>query len=183
MALCVGVAALLASPIELSLPRLRILEYGFFGALILLMMVAQYVMGSTLIAEGDFPHLVAAEKNGILNFLVVMVLYGVFIPNKPSTTARMVLTMALGPLIVLVLLQVQARGSDDMIDQLAESELTIANSLFILVGAALAIYTSYVLNGLRQDLQRSSTAGPVSAWREARAKGGWARSIWPSTSS
>jgi serine/threonine-protein kinase len=157
--LCIGLAALLASPVELPLPKLRMLEYGFFGALTLMMMVAQYVVGSTLIQEGDFPHLVAAEKNGILNFLVVMVLYGVFIPNKPSATARTVLTMALGPLIVLVLLQLKAEAAATMIDQLAESELTIANSLFILVGAALAIYTSYVLNGLRQDLNEARRLG------------------------
>jgi eukaryotic-like serine/threonine-protein kinase len=159
LALCVGLAALLASPIDLSLPKIRMLEYGFFGALTLMMMVAQYVVGSSLIDAGDFPHLVAAEKNGILNFLVVMVLYGVFIPNKPTVTARIVLTMALGPLIVLVLLQLKAEQAATMIDQLAESELTIANSLFILVGAALAIYTSYVLNGLRRDLREARRLG------------------------
>ncbi|HKI19248.1 MAG TPA: serine/threonine-protein kinase, partial [Isosphaeraceae bacterium] len=93
------------------------------------------------------------------NFLVVMLLYGVFIPNKPSTTARTVLTMALGPLIVLVLLQMLAEKAPEMIDQLAESELSVANSLFILVGAALAIYTSYVLNGLRQDLHEARRLG------------------------
>jgi serine/threonine-protein kinase len=159
VALCIGMAALLASPVELSYPRLRILEYGFFGALIVLMMVAQYVVCSALIREGNFTHLVAAEKNGVLNFLIVMVLYGVFIPNKPSVTARVVLTMALGPLIVLVLLQMLAQEAPDMIDQLASSELTIANSLFILVGAALAIYTAYVLNGLRQDLSEARRLG------------------------
>jgi len=159
MLLCIGLAALLASPLELSSPKLRILEYGFFGALTLMMMFSQYFVGSSLINEGDFPHLVAAEKNGILNFLVVMVLYGVFIPNKPSMTARTVLTMALGPLVVLVLLQLKAEEAVITIDQLAESELTIANSLFILVGAALAIYTSYVLNGLRQDLHEARRLG------------------------
>ncbi len=159
VALCVGLAAFLASPVELSLPKLRMLEYAFFGVLMLMMMIAQYVLGSTLIHEGDFPHLVAVEKNGILNFLVVMVLYGVFIPNKPGMTARVVLTMAMGPLIVLVLLQLKAEKSLITIDQLAESELTIANSLFILVAAALSIYTSYVLNGLRKDLSEARRLG------------------------
>jgi serine/threonine-protein kinase len=159
LVVCIALAAVLASGLEIASSKLRMLEYGFFGVLILTMMVAQYVVGSTLIQEGDFPHLVAAEKNGILNFLVVMVLYGVFIPNKPSMTARTVLTMALGPLIVLTLLQLKAREAPTMIDQLAESELTIANSLFILVGAALAIYTSYVLHGLRQDLHEARRLG------------------------
>src|SRR5262249_12007800 len=45
LALCIGLAALLASPIELSLFRLRMLEYGFFGVLTVMMMVAQYVVG------------------------------------------------------------------------------------------------------------------------------------------
>jgi serine/threonine-protein kinase len=159
VALCVGLAALLASSIEISYQKLRMLEYGFFGMLTLLMMVGQYFICSGLIESGDFAHLVAAEKNGVLNFIVVMVLYGVFIPNKPSLTARMVFTMALGPLIVLVLLQFKAEFAATMIDQLAESELTIANSLFILLGAALAIYTSYVLSGLRHDLHEARRLG------------------------
>jgi hypothetical protein len=156
--LCVGLYILLASRVVLSFQRLRLLEYLFFGTITLLMMGSQYVACSGLIREGNFPHLIVAEKNAVLSYVVVMVIYGVFIPNKPAMTARVVLTMALGPLIVLTILETQADKAS-LIDHLANTELTLANSLFILVGAALAIYTSYVLSGLRQELKEARQLG------------------------
>ncbi len=156
--LCGALFGLLVSPVAVGYQRLRMLEYLFFGALTLLMIGAQYVACSGLIREGDFPNLIVAEKNAVLNYVVVMVIYGVFIPNKPSMTARMVLTMSLGPLLVLTLLEIQADEAS-MMNKLATTELTVANSLFILVGASLAIYTSYVLNGLRQELREARRLG------------------------
>src|SRR5262249_10553925 len=104
MAFCAMVAGLLASQVALSYRQLRVLEYAFFGVLVVLSMVTQYVVGSELIIQGDLPRLVALEKNGVINLLILMVLYGLFVPNKATTTARVVLTMALGPMLVLVAL-------------------------------------------------------------------------------
>jgi hypothetical protein len=157
--LCGAVAGFLAWGRPLSLSQLRGLEYGFFGILVLLMMIGQYVLASTLIDRGDFPRLVALEKNGVINLLILMVLYGVFIPNDPRTTARVVLTMALGPFLVLAALQLRMAGRATMIDELASHEFAIANSIFFLLSAGLATYASYILNGLRLDLRRVRQLG------------------------
>jgi eukaryotic-like serine/threonine-protein kinase len=159
MSLCVAVAALLASPLVLSLRQLRALEYGFFGIMVLAMVLAQYMAGSTLIDRGDQISLVALEKNGVLNFLVLMVLYGVFIPNNPKTTASMVLTMAMGPLLVLALLSAKAAGSSLMVDELEINQLALGDVLIVLVSAALAIFSAYVLHGLRHDLHHARKLG------------------------
>ena len=52
------------------------------------MMTGQYLIGSDLIDRGDLMRLVALEKNGVINLLMIMTLYGVFIPNDPRETAR-----------------------------------------------------------------------------------------------
>ncbi len=159
MSLCIAVAALLASPVLLSLAQLRAIEYGFFGLLVLATVATQYVAGSELIRQGDQISLVALEKNGLLNFLVLTILYGVFIPNEPRNTASMVLTMAMGPLLVLALLSAKASGSTLLTDELEIRQLALGNMLFILVSAGLAIYCSYVLNHLRHDLHEARKLG------------------------
>jgi serine/threonine-protein kinase len=156
--LCAAVAGLLASKVELSIHQLRTLEYSFFGLLVLIMMVGQYLIGGELIAQGDEIRLVAMEKNGVINLLVIMILYGVLIPNDPRTTARSVLTMALGPFLVLVALQWKASQSS-IINRFETTEFAIGNMLFIIVSAGLAIYASHVLNGLRRDLHHAKKLG------------------------
>jgi serine/threonine-protein kinase len=158
-ALCLAVAALLTSKADLTFGQLRALEYSFFGLLVVIMMAGQYIIGSELIDRGDLPRLVAMEKNGVINLLVLMVLYGVFIPNHPGTTARVVLTMAMGPFLVLVALQLKSAGSSSIIDQFASSEFAIGNMLFIMISAALAIYTAHILNHLRRDLHQAKKLG------------------------
>jgi len=159
MALCITVAALLASPVVLSLRQLRALEYGFFGIMVLAIVITQYMAGSELIERGDQIRLVGLEKSGVLNFLVLMILYGVFIPNEPKTTASMVLTMAMAPLVVLALLSAKAAGSSLMTDELAINQLALGNTLFVLLSAALAIFSAYVLHGLRHDLHQARKLG------------------------
>ncbi len=158
MAICIAVAALLASRVALSMSQLRLIEYGFFGIMILGMVFGQYWAGSALIEQGDALGLAALEKTGVLNFLVLMVLYGVFIPNAPEATARMVLTMAIGPLLILVMLRARTIGtpleSNTSIEQFA-----MANALFIMISAGLAIYASYILNRLRRDLHQAKKLG------------------------
>jgi serine/threonine-protein kinase len=158
MSICIAVAALLASRMSLSLGQLRLLEYGFFGAMVVSMIVTQYVAGSTLIAQGDALRLAALEKNGVLNFLALMVLYGVLIPNSPEATARVVLTMAMGPLVILAALRFMVNGtpleSNAAIDQFA-----VANTLFILLSAGLAIFAAYTLHHLRRDLHHARKLG------------------------
>ncbi|WP_165227321.1 serine/threonine-protein kinase [Aquisphaera insulae] len=157
--LCASLVGLLSARADLGYRELRLLEYGFFAAMILLMMFGQFSTGSRLIDDGDLPRLVAMEKNGIINLLVLMTLYAVFIPNDPRTTARVVMTMALGPFLVLAALQWKSAEAPAMVDQLARTEFAIGNMLFVLLSAALAIYTSHTLNHLRRDLHQARKLG------------------------
>ena len=58
-----------------------------------------------------YQHFLIWTVIGIINLLIIMTLYGVFIPNDPKDTARVVLTMALGPFLTLVALKLKASES------------------------------------------------------------------------
>ena len=105
-----------------------------------------------------------------------MMLYGVFIPNDPKDTARVVLTMALGPFLVLVALKLKASEASNIVDQAASSQFAIANMLFIMVSAALAIYTAPCPARPPPRPAPGEEAGPVPARREA-GRGGHGRGL------
>jgi serine/threonine-protein kinase len=159
LAFCLAALALFSLPVVLSLKQLRALELVFFGGLVALMMGFQYYVGRELIGRGDLARLVGSEKNGIIHLLIVMTLYAVFIPNDPRATARVVLTMAMGPFLVLLALKLEAAKSSTIADHITSNEFALSNMLFVVLSAALAVYIAYVLNGLRRDLRQARRLG------------------------
>lgn len=157
--LSAGLAALLASRIPLSYRALRGLEYGYFGLFVLIHMATQYIVINRLIEADDMVRLISVEKNGVLNMIILMLMYGIFIPNRPAVTARTVLTMALGPMLVLAAVAETRSTKLAAVNQLASNHAAINNIVFIFIGAALAIYSAYVLNGLRTDLRSARKLG------------------------
>ena len=87
-----------------------------------------------------------------------MIIYGMFIPNDPRSTAKVVLTMALVLVITLVLVM-EHPEVERMVEQLHTTEHAGSNILVLMIGAALAIYGSYVLNGLRTELHEARKYG------------------------
>ena len=68
------------------------------------MIYSQYTINLTLMQRGDYPAMVAFVKNGVIQMVVLMLLYGTFIPNRPKTVAWVVLLMALAPLFGVAIL-------------------------------------------------------------------------------
>ena len=151
-------AALLFSRVVLTHNQVRVVEYVLFGSCTLLIGFNQYVMNLDLIRHDDIPGLVAFIKNGILSMVVMMVLYGMFIPNEPKYTARVVLTMALAHLISLTLVMEHPDAAGG-VELLRMAEHTGSNVMSLMIGAALAIYGAYVLNGLRAQLHEALKFG------------------------
>lgn len=154
----VATAALLASRLPFSYGQLRAIEYAFFGVELLLYMQSQYSVNMQLVEQGDILSMVAFEKNGILRVTLIMLIYGVFIPNDPRVTARVVLTMAICPLIVLGLV-LHKDLAQNASNHLASVQNTASNAMFILTSAALAIYAAYSLNGVRRELREARQLG------------------------
>jgi serine/threonine-protein kinase len=157
--LSLAVIGLMSSPLTLSLTQLRLVEYACFGAFTIMLILTQYLVGVEYIRRGDLVNFVASEKNGVIHLFGLMMSYGVLIPNEPKATARTVLLMALGPLLVLTVILERDVVESRIADQIASQILAGTNALYVLIGAALAIYSSYLLNRLRGELREARRFG------------------------
>src|SRR6202030_249344 len=84
--LAVSVAGLLASEAPLTRKQLRTVEYVLFLGVTLLIMVSQYFIGLDLMHRGPeyLPILLAFIKDGVIQMIALMMIYGTLIPNPPA---------------------------------------------------------------------------------------------------
>jgi serine/threonine-protein kinase len=166
--LSAAVAGLLLSPIRLSAPRVRALEFALFGGLTLIVMIAQYVVNLSFLQRGETIEMVAYMKNGVIQMVVLMLLYGTFIPNSPRTVAWVVLAMALAPLFSHAMLT-EHPDLTHMAEKFSTVEYTGSNALFLLIAAGMAVCGCILLNGLRIELHQARKFGQ---YRLVRKLGG-----------
>ena len=159
------IAGLLLSPLSLSIRWLRGFEYALFGGLTLIVVVSEYTINLWLMQHQEFTAMVAFVKNGVIHMVVLMFLYGTFIPNKPKTVAWVVLSMALLPLLSLSFLTEHPEAAA-AIEHLRSAEQTGSNALFLLIAAGMSIFGSVVLSGLRSELHVARKFGQYQLVRK-----------------
>jgi serine/threonine-protein kinase len=165
-----GCAALILSRIELTPGNVRAIEYVLFGSFTVILALSQYMVSSELMRQNNISGVVLHMKNGVLGMFALMVIYGMFVPNDPRGTAKVVLTMVLVLLGSFVLLLEHSEGHE-LVDQLRTTEQAGANALALLIGASLAIYGTYVLNGLRSQLHEARKFGQYQLRQQLGAGG------------
>ncbi len=156
--LSIALAILLGSRLSLSYRQLRAIEYTFIGLQALIILGAQYVVGLELMSRGDMIRVVAFDKNCVMRLIILIVLYGVLIPNRPKATARVVLTLTMGPILVLAAMVTKFSESPLLLN-FPSVELATSNSLFVLLAAGIAIVASYLLNTLQLELRDARRLG------------------------
>jgi tRNA A-37 threonylcarbamoyl transferase component Bud32 len=165
--LAVAVAGLLASEAPLTRKQLRGVEYVLFLGLTLTMMASQYFVGLDLAHRGTAyaPIILAFIKDGVIQMMALMMIYGTLIPNAPAVAARVLLAMFIGPVAMLFLLGLHPDIAP-IIAQLGEAEEAGSNILFLAIGTALAIYGSFLVNGLRTQLHQARKFGQYQLIRK-----------------
>jgi eukaryotic-like serine/threonine-protein kinase len=158
-----AIAAILMSRLVISSLRARVLEFALFGGLTTLVFITQYTVNFAL--RGNLPAMVAFIKNGVIQMVVLMMLYGTFIPNRPKTVAWAVLAMALAPLFGVAFLTEHAELAS-FLEQLRSVEQTGSNALFLAIAAGMAIYVSTIVNGLRTELHEAHKFGQYQLVRK-----------------
>jgi serine/threonine-protein kinase len=158
--LAAAVAGLLASTVPLKRKPLRAVEYALFLGMTLLYMASSFFVGLDLIRRGPayIPSFLTFEKNDVIQILVLMAIYGTLIPNPASVAARALALMFIGPVAVRSLLLLQTDVTP-IVGQLGGAEDLGTNALFLAIGMALAIYGSFLTNGLRTELQEARKLG------------------------
>jgi serine/threonine-protein kinase len=152
------VTGLLFSPIALSTLRLRSLEVALFGGLTLMVVISQYAVNLAMLQSEQTIGMIAFMKNGVIQMVVLMLLYGTFIPNNPRTVAWAVLAMALAPLFSIAVLT-EHPAFATLAEEFRSAEHTGSNALFLLMGAGMAICGSLLLSGLRTELHQARRYG------------------------
>ena len=113
--LAAAVAGLLASEVPLSRKQLRVVEYVLFLGLTLVLMASQYFVGLDLMRRGPeyLPIILAFIKDGVIQMLALMMIYGTLIPNPPAVAARVLVAMFVGPSRRGVSAQIASRRGPD----------------------------------------------------------------------
>lgn len=157
-AIAAGVAAVLLSRVELTRGQVHIAEYLLFGSFVLLMAISQALENLELMRRGDLPGTIAFVKNGVFGTTILMIIYGMLIPNDAATTAKVVLSMALAQVVALVFVM-EHPDVVEVVHEMRTIENVGSNVLFLTIGAALAVYGSFLLNGLRTELHEARKFG------------------------
>jgi serine/threonine-protein kinase len=154
------VAGVLLSRMEIPADRVRLLEYGLFGLMAALLGVSQYMVDVELLRQGDVLGAATYMKNGVIGMIVLMVLYGTFIPNDTRTAATVILTLALVPIISFaMLLEFEHPDLVEQLEHMRGGAHAGSNAIALMIGAGMAIYGAHVLNELRTELHNARKYG------------------------
>lgn len=167
-----AVAGFLAGEADLTNRQLRAAEYALFLGLTLVSMVSLYVVGLDLVRRGpdQAPAILVFVKDGLIQMLVLMMIFGMLIPNTPAAAARMLLFMFLGPAAVGVALRMHPEAAP-VLEQLGEVEEAGSNTVFLGIGTAVAMYGAFLVNGLRIQLREALKFGQYKLIRSLGAGG------------
>ena len=150
---------------------LRGIEYALFGVLTVLWIYSRYqsvVLGAN---AANVTELLVDGRTAMVGLFLLMVVHGIFIPHRWLETARVVLTMALAPALVLVLFETRHPELSQQVSELMSWRYVSTNILIVLVGAVLATYTSYVLYGLRKEVHEAKRYGQYQLVRKLGSGG------------
>jgi serine/threonine-protein kinase len=165
-----AVAGLLLSQYPLTHGQLKVAEYVLFGGLTVLTAFNQYVVNLDLLRHDDVTGAIALIKNGVFGMVLLMIIYGMFIPNDLTSAAKVVLTLALVYVVALVLLM-EHPDVAVAVERLRITERAGSNILFLMIGAGLAIYGAYILNGMRVELHQARKFGQYQLRQKLGAGG------------
>jgi serine/threonine-protein kinase len=158
MALASIVAVIAMSKLSLTPRLVKALEIVLFGGITSLLCFYQYHINLHFLREGNILGPIMFTKNGILQLVVLMVLYGMVIPNNARSASGVVLTMALA-LVATFTLLITHPAVMPLVAEINQSEPIGTDLIIILAGAALAIFGAHVLNGLRCELHEARRFG------------------------
>jgi serine/threonine-protein kinase len=150
---------------------LRGFEYALFGILTLLWVFTRYKSVALGANAGNVTELLVDGRTAMIGLFLLMVVHGIFIPHRWLETARVVLTMALAPALVLVLFEARHPELSQQVAELMTWRYVSTNILIVLVGAVLATYTAYVLYGLRKEVYAARRYGQYQLVRKLGSGG------------
>lgn len=135
--------------------QLRVLEimvFGIFCVQLVLMLVARL---SNYAAEQDFASVAAIKEGYLAGFCVLVLTYGIFVPNSWKRGAAVIIPIAVLPYVVFLVLTRMDQNVADAFDSYSyASPIPLT-----LMAAIVAIYGTHVINSVRREAFKARRFG------------------------
>jgi serine/threonine-protein kinase len=144
---------LLSSPARLSLRALRAIEIAMFGMVTAYLADVQYENMVSAIRQtmNGAELVVVAMKNSIIFTVLIVVVYGMFIPNRWWRTLAVVAAISAVPMAILWLVRARYPVLHDLVVLVTSAPRIIENLAILLGGIAISVLGSYTVNALRVE--------------------------------
>jgi serine/threonine-protein kinase len=139
----------------LTVSQLRSLELVLVGILGVQTTALQIAGMQTAGIQHDSVKATSAMMFAFMTWILGILVYGIFIPNKWRRAAMIVIPAAITPLVVTVVLY----SVDDLVAQATNLDWLTASSLMTAIAAAAALFGTYTVNLLRTEAFRARTFG------------------------
>jgi serine/threonine-protein kinase len=160
-----GFRVLLASRRPLTLRQVRLIELLIFGMVTIYLAIYQYRLVSVRLTPESISQVPALLGSTVMYITVLILIYGMLIPNTWARAARVVVPMALSTPAVGALLC----GSFPAMVAMTLSEFgreQLSNDLLMLaIGTTLSIYGTHVIHSLRQEVYEARRMGQYTLRR------------------
>ena len=168
LALLVGSFLLLSSRWTPTLRQLRTFEVAIFGTLIVLFMAAEYAQMLHRLIQENPTRFLAAIKSNVLWTSTLILTYAIFVPNDAKRAAKVIVPMALAPIVVPWILGIIHPNAYKEAFHTPNLEQMSEHALFLLLGAFMAIFGTHTINTLRTEVY---TARMLNQYRLGRKLG------------
>ena len=151
----VGCLGLLSSPGPLSTAQLRRIELLLFGPLCVFVVFLQFFFLMKAVAAGDDPQQVAVVYSGALGLAVMMLAYGMLMPNGWRRTAVMMIPPVAIPTAAMLVVRHFSPSVAEVIDVTRAAEIGVA----LIVTGLVATYGTLTISSLRREARRARHLG------------------------
>jgi serine/threonine-protein kinase len=156
-----------------SLEQLRTLELGLFATIVVSLVLGQFLAYEAWTREETLSPdvLRVLFKNSVLAIVLVIFTYAIFIPNGWKRAACVIVPMALTPLVAPLVMRRVSPDFATVAAVAAIPERLSENSLFLILGAATAIYGSHTISAIRRREFRERQLNQYSLGRKLGSGG------------
>lgn len=165
--LYLGLAAMLSWVPQVCYRRLRIFEAVLFGSAAIFFVVSQVAAASSIfVTRGEVAARTLLPTIAVA-WMVLIQLYGQFIPNTWQRATLVILAFACGPQIVVSAISYVSPETYAVFDR----SMIVSLSLWMAVPAAAAIYGSHRIETMSRDLSAAAHLGSYSLKKKLGAGG------------
>jgi len=145
--------------VPLSIKQMRAIELIVFGLVVMLVAYNQYHEVLHEVQGGDGGLVISTIRSFMFVYFILMVIYGLLIPNTGLQAARLTVSIAVIPLLVSLLLWFKHPEFWQVCEEFFRFDQISQSSLIMLTGALTVTYGAHVMYRLRQEAVEAKEFG------------------------